>query len=227
MAGAESKRQGAVDLLACAIAALALAALAAAPAQALTCPTSRPTVQLSVEVATPTIDNTLPQPALQQLAGASHHGGRTQGLYRGGIGTRWRTRITEQRMAGLVCRWIDEVAISLTAAPRTIYVTRERRPGTCAYETVLKHERKHQAADDAVIAEFAPRLKQKVARAIAQLPPPAPVPPGEAAALEHRLTAAVERAVNDELRALEAARQSRQAAIDTPGEYRRVAAACG
>ena len=46
-------------------------------------------------------------------------------------------------------------------------------------------------------------------------------------ALEHRLTAAVERAVNDELRALEAARQSRQAAIDTPGEYRRVAAACG
>jgi hypothetical protein len=53
------------------------------------------------------------------------------------------------------------------------------------------------------------------------------VPPGEAAAIKRRLTAAVERAVNDELRALEAARHARQAAIDSPGEYRRVAAACG
>jgi len=130
-------------------------------------------------------------------------------------------------MAGVVCRWIDEVAITITAAPRTIYVTRERRPGTCPYDSVLMHERKHQAADEAVIAEFAPRLKQKVARALAALRPPAPVPRSDAAAVERRLTAAVERAVNGELRALEAARHARQAAIDTPGEYRRVAAACG
>lgn len=209
------------------IAALALVALAAVPAEAVTCPASQPRVRLSLDVATPDIDNTLPQPALQRLAGAGHHRGRTQGLYRGGIRTRWQTRMTERHMAGLVCRWIDEVAITIAVAPRTIYVTRERRPGTCAYDSVLKHERKHQAADDAVIAEFAPRLKQKVARAIAALPPPAPVPPGEAAAVGRRLTTAVERAVNDELRALAAARHARQAAIDTLGEYRRVAAACG
>jgi hypothetical protein len=184
-------------------------------------------VQLSVDVAMPAIDNTLPQPALQRLAGTDHHRGRTQGLYRGGISTHWRTRIAEQHIAGLVCRSIDEVAITITAAPRTIYVTRERRPGTCPYDSVLAHERKHQAADDAVIAEFAPRLKQRVARAIAALPPPAPVPPSEAEAAGRRLTAAVARAVNDELRALEAARRARQAAIDTPGEYRRVRAACG
>jgi hypothetical protein len=210
-----------------AIATLALVVLVAAPAEALTCPAASPTVQLSVDVATPAIDNTLPQPALQRLAGARHHRGRTQGLYRGGIRTRWRTRIAEQHMAGFVCRSVDEVAITITAAPRTIYVTRERRPNTCPYDSVLRHERKHQAADDAVIAEFAPRLKQRVARAIAALPPPAPVPPGESAAAGRRLTAAVERAVNDELRALEAARKSRQAAIDTPGEYRRVRAVCG
>jgi hypothetical protein len=210
-----------------AAAAVALVALAAAPAEALTCPASHPAVQLSVDVAKPAVDNTLPQPALQRLAGADHHRGRTQGLYRGAIRTRWRTRISEQRSVGLVCRWIDEVAIDITVAPRTIYVTRERRPGTCPYDSVLAHERKHQAADDAVIAEFAPRLKQRVARAIAALPPPAPVPPGESAAAGRRLTAAVERAVNDELRALEAARKSRQAAIDTPGEYRRVRAVCG
>lgn len=209
------------------LALVAVVALAAPPAEALTCPAAHPMVQLSVDVATPAIDNTLPQPALQRLAGASHHGGRTQGLYRGGIRTRWRTRIAERRMAGLVCRWIDEVAITIIAAPRTIYVTRERRPGTCPYDSVLQHERKHQAADEAVIAEFAPRLKETVARAIAALPPPAPVPAGEAAAVERRLTAAVAHAVNDELRALAAERHARQVAIDTAGEYRRVAAACG
>src|SRR5690349_22241252 len=168
------------------IAALALVALAAVPAEAVTCPASQPRVQLSLDVATPDIDNTLPQPALQRLAGAGHHGGRTQGLYRGGIRTRWQTRIGGQQLAGVACRWIDEVAITMTAAPRTIYVTRERRPGTCPYDSVLKHERRHQAADEAVIAEFAPRLKQRVARAIAALPPPAPVPPGDAAAVERR-----------------------------------------
>lgn len=210
-----------------AAAALALVMLAAAPAEALTCPPPRPTVRLSLDIAAPALDNTLPQPALQRLAGARHHGGRTQGLYRGDIRTRWQTRITERRSAGLVCRSIDEVVIDITVAPRTIYVARERRPGTCPYESVLAHERKHQAADDAVIAEFAPRLKRRVARAVAALPTRAPVPPGQSAAVERRLTAAVERAVNDELRALEAARHARQAAIDTPGEYRRVGAACG
>jgi len=217
-------RRAAVAL---ALAAALAVALAAAPAEALTCPVPHPVVRLGIDVATPDIDNTLPQPALQRLAGADHHRGRTQGLYRGGIRTRWRTRIAERSMAGVVCRWIDEVAITITAAPRTIYVTRERRPGTCPYDSVLMHERKHQAADEAVIAEFAPRLKQKVARALAALRPPAPVPRSDAAAVERRLTAAVERAVNGELRALEAARHARQAAIDTPGEYRRVAAACG
>jgi hypothetical protein len=206
---------------------LGAVALAAAPAEAATCPAARPTVTLSVDTAEPSIDNTLPQPALQRLAGASHHGGRTQGLYRGSIRTRWRTRIAAQPMAGLVCRSVDEVAITMTIAPRTIYVTRERRPGTCSYDSVLNHERKHQAADDAVIAEFAPRLKQQVARALAALPPPAPVRSSEAAAVDRRLTASVERTVNAELRALAAARKSRQAAIDTPGEYSRVRAACG
>lgn len=207
--------------------ALPLLALAAGPAQALTCPASRPAVHVRVEAAAPAIDNTLPQPELQKIAGKAYHGGRTLGLYRGGIRTRWRTRIGQQRVGGLACRWLEEVAIDIVASPRTIYVTRERRPGTCPYDSVLAHERKHQAADDAVIAEFAPRLEQAVARAVAAFPPPSPVPSGEAAAVQRRLTAAVEQAVNGVLEALDTARRARQAAIDTPREYRRVGAACG
>src|SRR5260370_7969743 len=54
--------------------ALAAGALAApSPARALTCPASRPAVQVSVKAAEPAIDNTLPQPALQKLAGKAYH----------------------------------------------------------------------------------------------------------------------------------------------------------
>ena len=211
--------------------ALAVVALApivlAAPARALTCPPSQPTVEVAIKTAPPSIDNTLSQGALQKLAGKSYHRGRTLGLYHADIRARWRTRIGQRDGGSEACRWIDGLAIDLVTPARTIYVIRERPPGTCWYDSVLTHERKHEAADDAVLAEFAPRLERAVARAIAALPPMAPVAAGEVAAAQRRLMAPVEAAVRRELAALEAARSARQAAIDTPREYRRVAAECG
>src|SRR6266852_298575 len=188
--------------------ALAAGALAApSPAWALTCPASRPAVQVSVKTAEPAIDNTLPQPALQKLAGKAYHGGRTLGLYRATIRARWHTRVGQRDGHGETCRWIDSIAIDIVAPERAIFIIRERRPGTCWYDSVLAHERKHQATDDAVLAEFAPRLEHAVA--------------------QQRLMAPVEEAVRRVLDALEAERRARQALIDTPREYRRVGAACG
>jgi hypothetical protein len=208
--------------------ALAAGALAApSPARALTCPASRAAVQVSVKAGAPAIDNTLPQPALQQLAGKAYHRGRTLGLYRANIRARWHTRIGQREEGGEACRWIESLAIDLVAPERTIYIIRERRPGTCPYDSVLTHERKHQAADDAILAEYARRLEQAVALAIAGLRPAAPVPSADAAAAQQHLMAPVEAAVQRVLDALETARRARQAAIDTPREYRRVAAECG
>jgi hypothetical protein len=208
--------------------ALAAGALAApSPARALTCPASRAAVQVSVKAGAPAIDNTLPQPALQRLAGKAYHRGRTLGLYRADIRARWHTRIGQREEGGEACRWIESIAIDLVAPERTIYIIRERRPGTCPYDTVLAHERKHQATDDAVLAEFARRLEQAVTLAIAGLPPTAPVPAADAAAAQQRLMAPVEAAVRRVLDALETERRVRQAVIDTPREYRRVGAACG
>jgi len=34
-----------------------------------------------------------------------------------------------------------------------IYILRDRHPGSCPYESALAHERKHQAADEAALAE--------------------------------------------------------------------------
>src|SRR5216683_2229798 len=182
---------------------------------------------LAVALAAGALAAPSPARALQKLAGKAYHGGRTLGLYRATIRARWHTRVGQRDGHGETCRWIDSIAIDIVAPERAIFIIRERRPGTCWYDSVLAHERKHQATDDAVLAEFAPRLEHAVARAIAGLPETAPVASAEAAAAQQRLMAPVEEAVRRELDALEAERRARQALIDTPREYRRVGAACG
>jgi hypothetical protein len=211
---------------------LAVLLLAAAPhggaRAALSCPTpTPPAVAVSVEAGAPAIDNTLTQPALQKLAGKMHHRGRALGLYRADVKVRWRT-ITAWRSAGTeACHWIERVAIEIALVDRKIYIIRVRHPGSCPYESVLAHERKHQAVDDAVVAEYRPLLARAAERALAGLPPPTPDSIDRGDAVEARLTGTVDTALKNAVEAMLAARAARQAAVDTPAEYRRIGAACG
>lgn len=206
---------------------LAAAAASAAPARALTCPPSKPDVTVELRVGAPAIDNSLPQPALQKLAGERHHQGRTLGLYRAKLEATWRVAIGRSAQAGEACRWIDRVTVMLAMPSRVIYIVRQRQPGTCAYESVLAHEREHQAIDEAVLAEYRARVEGAVGEAILALPPAAAVPDAEGAAAQARLTQPVAAALKRVFAALTQARAERQAALDTPQEYRRVRAACG
>src|SRR6185312_5691798 len=148
------------------------------------------------------IDNSLPQPALQQIAGSAHHGGRTLGLYKAKLKATWRVGLRQRRDEQATCRWVTRVALTLALAERRIYVVRGRRPGTCAYDAVLAHERKHQAVDDALIREYVPLLRRAIEAA---------VPPG-APASEQALTQPVGAAIQRELAAMSTARAARQAA---------------
>jgi hypothetical protein len=211
---------------------LAVLLLAAAPhagaRAALSCPTpTPPAVAVSVEAGAPAIDNTLTQPALQQVAGTMPHGDLALGYYRANLEVRWRT-FTAWRSAGTeACHWIERVAIEIALVDRKIYIIRERRPGSCPYDSVLGHERKHQAVDDAVVAEYRPLLVRAAERAVAGLPPPTPDSIDRGDAVEARLTGTVETALQSIVKAMLAVRAARQAAVDTPAEYRRNGAACG
>jgi hypothetical protein len=211
------------------LAVLLLAAAAARPAEAaLVCERHSPAVTVTVDEPPPAIDNTLTQPGLQKRAGKFNHAGHAMlGLYSAEFMVSWRTITAWQSLGSEACHWIDRVTIEIAVTHRKIYVIRARRPGTCLYDSVLGHERKHQAVDDGVVAEYRERFAQAAERAIAALPPPAPVALGEGKAAAARLTAAVEKALRASVGAMNAARDARQAAVDTPSEYRRVGAACG
>src|SRR6266849_2781406 len=130
--------------------ALAAGALAApSPARALTCPASRPAVQVSVKAAEPAIDNTLPQPALQKHAGKAYHGGRTLGLYRATIRARWHTRVGQRDGDGETCRWIDSIAIDIVAPERAIAGLPETAPVASA-EAAAAQQRLMAPVEEAV-----------------------------------------------------------------------------
>jgi hypothetical protein len=204
---------------------VAVAVTAVAPARA-ACPASNPEVTVELSIAEPVIDNALPQPKLQTLAGQRHHYGRTQGLYQADLEVGWRARIRRSDVGGETCRWVDQVTVTMTMPRRMIYIVRDRHPGSCPYESVLAHERKHQATDEAVLSEHRPRLQRAAEEAAAELPHGA-TPEADGDTAEARLTAPIAAALKRAFAALAKARAERHAAIDTPAEYRRVHAVCG
>jgi hypothetical protein len=199
----------------------------ALPVRAAGCVATVPAVAVTLTAAEPAIDNSLSQPELQALAGRDYHEGRTLGLYTADIAARTRTAMSDEGTAALRCVRVTAVTVELTLAPRRIYVVRERRPGTCGYAAVLGHERKHQAVDDGIVAEYRPRLGAAIHAAISRLLPDAPVPTDGVAAIEARIDRAVDAALKAGFDAMMAERDRRQQAVDSPGEYRRVGAACG
>jgi hypothetical protein len=184
-------------------------------------------VRIELDVPRPVIDNTLPQPALQSLAGMQHHDGRTLGLYRTELKMSSTAHLAQHQDGDEVCVAVDRVTVRISMPLRTIYIVRARQPGTCAYESVLAHERKHQAADDTLLAEELPRLRHEIADALAELPRRHSVAIHKATDASAELSELIASVVKRSTSALFAARAARQAEVDNPQEYRRVRAACG
>jgi hypothetical protein len=213
------------------IATLSLCAIALVPAgpartESL-CPEASPKVAVELNLPPTGIDNSLPQPALQELAGKRYHGGRTLGLYRTRLQTSFNLHISQRDVGSDSCLAIDRVTIRIEMPIRIIYVIRARQPGTCPYDSVLAHERKHEATDNAVLAEEIPRLKRDIVAALGALAAAHRVPIGDAASALEALTKAARTAVERETTHFFERRAARQAGVDTPQEYRRVRAACG
>ncbi len=191
------------------------------------CPAAPTEIAVEINLPPTGLDNSLPQTALQELAGKRYHGGRTQGLYRTRLQNSFTVHLGQRDMGRESCVSIDRVMLRIDMPIRTIYVVRARTPGTCAYESVLAHERKHEATDNALLQEEAPRLKRDIAAALEALPAARRVAFNDAASAREALTRAAKAAIEREIKHLFDRRAARQAEVDTPLEYRRVRAACG
>ncbi len=198
---------------------------APAPAVALACNAGQPTITLTKNIPPPKLDNSLTQPQLQAMPTKSGHRGRALGLYRGDLVSEFQSRLVIDHQGDEACVRLQSVELRVSMPQRIIYVVRERRPGSCEHNVVLEHERKHQAVDDAVIAEHIPRL-QRLMQAAAQRVSAQRIKPGGEKAAQQRLDKELKAALNQASKSLEQERAARQQAVDSPQEYARVGAAC-
>ncbi len=203
-----------------------LSPLSARAATARVCPASKPEVTLLLRLPEAVVDNSLTQPRLQELSGKAYHDGRTMGLYRMELQYGIEAAVMAQESPAGLCQWIERVTVRVILSPRRIYVVRDRKPGTCPYDAVLVHERKHKAIDDEVFREYAPRLKRVLEAAIAGMPPELPIPASEEAANKMRLVAPLRQVFQTAIDDAMAERNARQTHLDNPGEYKRVGDAC-
>jgi hypothetical protein len=138
----------------------------------------------------------------------------------------FRANIRSRQVGAWVCLWIDKLALSLTVSPRRIYVVRERSPGTCPYNAVLAHERKHQAVDDELFNQSVPWLRHRIEKAILDLPREQPTMASEVPATQAKLNKVMSDAMRSAVADMMAERKLRQSRVDDPREYQRVGAAC-
>lgn len=123
----------------------------------------------------------------------------------------------------LVCAQIKSFKLDFGFNDTTVYMARELERGTCAYDTVLDHERRHIATDRLLVQSIAPNLETQLRDAIASI--------GVIRASSGQVAQTqIHRMLQDYLRALGASlsqvRQKHQSMIDTDDEYERLSRSC-
>jgi hypothetical protein len=169
-----------------------------------------------------TVNNQLPYRALTAKMGSID--GRSQtlgltvtkGMYKANLGG----PLLQDPVSGYECI-APKVEIILNYSPVLIYVGNEFEPGTCAYNEILAHEQRHLQAYMDNLA----RVEQVVAKALSQRFEGKPLyaPSGTAmSALEHEINGTWFPFISAEFEK----GKIKQAQIDTPGEYARLAKTC-
>lgn len=204
-----------------------LLAVAIPAARAQPCPPpATPQVELVVDEPEVTHDYGQPFAVLHQRTGTRPPDPRRGPLHLGLTiaGLSFSSALDFTAMTGIegACLRPRRVRLMLRQSPHHVMIASEVPRGGCLFQEVLAHEMRHVAVNRQTLAKWAPRVREAAAAwakdAIARGDDAEAV----AKVLRDRLGAAVAPVLNR----LKADRQRAQAAIDTPAEYRRIAASC-
>lgn len=212
-------------ILCCLLAFWCVPALAEPP-----CPTAAPTIIIQPLFGGVEINHAYNQQGLQGLAGlgASGHASRmpvalgltlTQVMAETQIGTE-----LHKNWQGEACASLTKLEVRFGFNTHTVYIPREFPAGSCAYNAIYGHEMKHVQVDRMLVSGELANLRQKITARMRGIKP---ARGGAADALTEALKRQVESAMTDIQKDFTRLRQQKQAAVDTPDEYRRVGQSCG
>ena len=158
------------------------------------------------------------------------HGRETHvgGLMSGEIRVEHQVGFVQERYEALgkACLYYDRVNVTMVINP-TIYIASENKPGTCRYNAILEHEKKHVEADRIVVNKYAKRIGEAVSFALNKYGATfGPFDVASIPAVQGKLQTYIDGIVKKEVESMNKERMTMQQAIDSLEEYERVRKLC-
>ena len=194
-------------------------------AHALTCPRPGPPDVQVVDVSEPVaIDRSkgIAELTFLRRPGPGLH---SNGLYTSTLHAQLEVRfdiVSDGRMA---CIAIDQLRAETGWQGRTIHIARDYPSGGCEARAILDHERRHVNADERLLTQEFPALRNAVDRA-ARAATAGPIVASQIERTKRRLTDEINAEFRRAVENFNVRRNAVQATIDSPTEYERVRRMC-
>ena len=181
-------------------------------------------IELKIDIPEPRLHHDLGIAELNRkaLRGPGH---RVLGLAVTGLVFGWAVHFEWQPRGVGYCFWVRSTELAIRQPSPDIYVAREYRRSSCAYQAVLAHERRHMTVSREQINRYLPRLRWVLTSL--RIPTgsrPIFVASAEAAKAEVRTL--MKELAEPLFREMGQALRAAQAKLDSPASYRRMRKKC-
>jgi hypothetical protein len=176
-------------------------------------------------VAKPAVRRDLGARAIARLPGAAR-GARVQGLTLIRRSMAVRQTYSTDSDASTVSAWLDEVDVTISLSPITIYIPKEYPEGSCEHKALMAHEAEHARVAAAAAAAAARELERVFARA-SELPSrERPIVASHPAEVVKALKLAVDKILDPVYERFEKDLDREQAELDEPAGYDKLFSRC-
>ena len=181
-------------------------------------------IELKIDIPEPRLHHDLSIAELNRKAlhGPGH---RVLGMAITGLEFGWAVGFQWQPRGAGHCFWVRRTELKIRQPSPDIYVAREYRRSSCAYQAVLAHERRHMAIAREQINRYLPRLRWVLT---SLLIPTAerPIFVASAEAAKSQVRTLMKELAEPLFKEMRQALNAAQAALDSPASYRRLRKQC-
>lgn len=181
-------------------------------------------IELEIDIPAPRLHHDL---SIAQLNRKARHGPghRILGLAEAGLEFGWAVSFQWQPYGAGYCFWVRRTKLAIRQPSPDIYVAREYRRSSCAYQAILAHERRHMKISRDQINRYLPRLRWVLTSLrIPTAGRPMFVASAEAAKTEVRVL--MKELAEPLFREMGQALRQAHAKLDSPASYRRLRKKC-
>ena len=166
------------------------------------------------------IDTKSPYPANTQ----THIGGLTSGE----VSVSHQVQMMQEVFQGLgqACVYVNDIKIRVNINS-TIYIASDYKNGSCMYQSVMEHEKKHIKVDRYIVNKYSRIIGQAMKEAVDALgPAQGPIPEAAIKGTQERMDMYLKGVLTEYSNKMSDERKKLQQQVDTLEEYQRVQGAC-